>query len=163
MVQTFGYDALERRETVRSSSDGGARSTATITHYNALGQIDYIEDAASNKTWFAYNPASGRKIAETNALGLTTLYQYIDQGQITVVGGSSQYPVQYGYDDYGRMTDLYTLRGATNGWDRTQWLFDDATGLLTHKLYDDGHGPSYSYTPDGKLATQSICHFPAWA
>ena len=39
--------------------------------------------------------------------------------------------------------------------DRTAWLYDTATGLLTNKLYSDNHGPSYSYAPDGKLLTRT--------
>ena len=153
--QTFEYDALERRTAVRSSSDGGSRSTATSAHYNDLGQVDYTEDAASNKTWIAYDPDTGRKTAITNALNQTTLYEYNDRGQVDTVGGSSQYPVQYDYDDVGRMTDLYTMRSATSGWDHTQWLYDAATGVMTNKLYDDGKGPSYTYTRDLKLETRN--------
>jgi RHS repeat-associated protein len=38
--------------------------------------------------------------------------------------------------------------------DRTQWLYDQATGLLTNKLYADGKGPAYSYTALGQLSTR---------
>ena len=38
--------------------------------------------------------------------------------------------------------------------DLTTWLYDEATGLLTNKLYADGKGTAYSYTPDGKLAAR---------
>ena len=37
----------------------------------------------------------------------------------------------------------------------TRWLRDEATGLVTHKVYADGNGPRYDYTPDGKLATRT--------
>ena len=30
----------------------------------------------------------------------------------------------------------------------------DTTGLVTNKVYADGKGPRYDYTPDGKLATR---------
>jgi hypothetical protein len=39
--------------------------------------------------------------------------------------------------------------------DTTLWLRDEATGLVTNKVYADGKGPSYTYTPDGKLATRT--------
>ena len=39
--------------------------------------------------------------------------------------------------------------------DVTRWNYDPASGLLTQKLYDDGKGPSYTYTPDGKLSTRT--------
>lgn len=157
----YQYDALTRR--IGSSTESVdtrhsppvTRRIASLIHYNNKGQVDWQEDAASNRTWFAYDNVTGLKTAITNMLGQTTLYEYNARGDITVVGGSSQYPVAYGYDDYGRKTDLYTLRGATSGWDRTQWLYDDATGLVTNKLYADGNGPSYTYTPDGRLATRT--------
>jgi YD repeat-containing protein len=31
----------------------------------------------------------------------------------------------------------------------------EATGLVTNKVYADGKGPSYTYTPDGKIATRT--------
>jgi len=37
----------------------------------------------------------------------------------------------------------------------TRWLRDEATGLVTNKVYADGKGPRYAYTPDGKLATRT--------
>jgi len=150
VVTEYSYDALERRIGTTDPRTGTA-----VLHYNDKNQIDYAEDAATNRTTFTYDSDTGRKSAETNALGETTLYTYNARGLVTAVGGSSQYPIEYGYDDWGRMIDLYTLRGATNGWDRTQWLFDEATGLVTNKLYDDGNGPSYTYTPDGKLASRT--------
>ncbi|MDA3799728.1 MAG: hypothetical protein PF692_11685, partial [Kiritimatiellae bacterium] len=37
----------------------------------------------------------------------------------------------------------------------TQWLYDEPTGLLTNKVYDDGNGPTYSYYPNGQLHTRT--------
>ena len=37
----------------------------------------------------------------------------------------------------------------------TRWLRDEATGLVANKVYADGKGPRYDYTPDGKLATRT--------
>jgi RHS repeat-associated protein len=45
--------------------------------------------------------------------------------------------------------------GAPGSLDITQWLYDTPTGLLTNKLYADNLGPSYTYTPDGKLETRN--------
>ena len=65
------------------------------------------------------------------------------------------------------MTSMYTYRGSgeiatqsqienlKSQMDRTRWLYDEPTGLLTNKVYTDGKGPSYTYTPDGKLATRT--------
>jgi len=45
--------------------------------------------------------------------------------------------------------------GSTGSLDVTRWLYDLPTGLLTNKLYADNLGPSYTYTPDGKLETRN--------
>lgn len=155
VMAEYQYDGLGRRIAGSSDSDGGDRSVGQTIHYNELGQVDWTEDAASNRTSIGYESDTGLKSAMTNALGQTTLYSYTDRGQLHIVGGTSQYPVKYGYDEYGRQTDLYTLRNVTNGWDRTQWVFDQSTGLLLQKKSADGKGPTYSYTPKGKLQTRT--------
>ena len=149
--------------TVRYEYDSLGRLTGTVhprtglsrTHYNHSGQIDWQEDAATNRTWFAYDAQTGLRVAITNALGNTTLYGYNERGETVILSGTSQYPVRYEYDDFGRMTSLYTMRSITSGWDRTQWRYDEATGLVTNKLYADGNGPFYTYTADGKLSVRT--------
>ena len=39
--------------------------------------------------------------------------------------------------------------------DTTRWLYDEASVCMTNKVYADGKGPRYAYTPDGKLATRT--------
>ena len=39
--------------------------------------------------------------------------------------------------------------------DTTSWEYDEATGLLLSKTYADGHGPAYTYTDSGNLATRT--------
>ena len=39
--------------------------------------------------------------------------------------------------------------------DTTTWLYDIASGSMTNKVYADGKGPTYSYTPDGKLSQRT--------
>jgi RHS repeat-associated protein len=89
-----------------------------------------------------------------------------DSANRTLATWGATYPVAYEYDNAGRMIAMYTYRGTGEitdyasivslkpQMDRTQWLYDQATGLLTNKLYADGKGPSYSYTALGQLATR---------
>jgi len=158
----YSYDPLGRQVL---ASTGGARSIATATHYNALGQIDYTMDGASNRTTFVYDD-QGRRTQVTDALSNSTYTAYDVDGRVLATWGAT-YPVAYDYDDYGRMTAMYTYRGTNSlssyseignlksQMDQTRWLYDEATGLLTNKLYADGHGPSYTYTPEGKLLTRT--------
>jgi RHS repeat-associated protein len=123
-------------------------------------------DAASNVTSYTCDSA-GRRIQVIDALANTIHTAYDLEGRVLVTWGAT-YPVAYDYDDFGRMIAMYTLRDPslvisnyssfithTSSLDRTRWLYDETTGLLTNKVYADGHGPSYTYTPDGKLATRT--------
>ena len=45
--------------------------------------------------------------------------------------------------------------GAPHAGDTTRWLYDEPSGCMTNKVYADGKGPRYDYTPDGKLARRT--------
>ena len=160
---TFAYDALERPIGVVDPRTG-----MNVTHYNDKGQIDYTEDAASNRTTYAYDPLTGQKVSQTDAMANSVFYAYDLRGQLVGAWGAT-YPVLYDYDDHGRMTALYTLRDntiATNtsylgfrvqssGFDKTCWFYDEATGLLTNKSYADSSAVSYSYGTAGQLTRRT--------
>ncbi len=92
-------------------------------------------------------------------------YAYDLEGRVVATWGAT-YPVAYEYDGQGRMTAMYTYRGTNeissqseienlkSQMDRTAWSYDQPTGLLTNKLYADGKGTAYTYTPEGKLASR---------
>ena len=141
----YAYDALGRQISTRVDAVSPPRSVGTFTHYNALGQVDWVEDAASNRTTFAYDPLTGRRIATTDALTNTTHTAYDAQGRVIATWGAT-YPVFYEYNNYGRMRSMFTLRNTgieissysdflanSNAFDRTQWFYDEPTGLLTNR------------------------------
>ena len=155
---TYAYDAIGRQTEVDDPRTG-----TQTTHYNTKGQVDYVQDAATNKTWYIYAVSTGQRTAVSNAIAKVTRYQYDLKGQLTETWGDTTYPVSYDYDSYGRMNSMSTYRAGT-GWgganwptgsvgtaDTTTWSYHEATGLLTNKLYADGKGTEYSYTSDGKL------------
>ena len=49
------------------------------------------------------------------------------------------------YDEFGNKVAMmcYREEGRGNG-DITRWFYDEATGLVTNKVYADGKGPSYT-------------------
>ena len=149
VTNSVANDALGRPI---ATTDG--RGNTTTVAYNALGDRESATDAAGNTTCYAYD-AFGRNIAITNALGIATIYGYDARSNKTYEGGGT-YPVTYAYDAYNVMTNMTTYRaeGSLDG-DTTSWEYDEATGLLLAKTYADGKGPSYTYTPNGNLATRT--------
>jgi RHS repeat-associated protein len=167
----YGYDVLMRQISAETRSGAtNERLTGAFTHYNAIGQVAYTEDAFGTRTVYGYEPGTGRRISTTQIGKPTdpvlTTYTAYDTANRTLATWGATYPVAYEYDNAGRMTAMYTYRGtaAISSYsdiaalkpqmDRTQWLYDQATGLLTNKLYADGKGPSYSYTALGQLSTR---------
>ena len=161
ITSTFGYDVLGRRVAVEDPRMG-----ASTLHYDEKGRMDYTEDAAGNRTMFAYDQATGRKIAETNAMGKATRYAYDEKGRLLRTWGDVPYPVAYDYDAYGQMAAMRTFRSGT-GWDgdtrptdtgtgdQTLWHYHPATGLLLAKEDAKGHRTAYTYGIGGALATRT--------
>jgi len=160
LTTTYGYDGLGRRTSVTDPRTG-----ASETHYDTHGRVDYVKDAAGNQTSFVYDPSTGRKIRETNALGKHSYFAYNASGQLTRTWGDVPYPVQYDYDAYGRRTQMSTYREDA-GWssptwpegahgDPTRWHYEEATGLLLSKEDAASKAVTYTYGTAGRLATRT--------
>ena len=160
VTNRFDYDALGQRVT---ATDG--RGNATAFTYDSFGRLASRTDAATNTTTFVYD-AAGRTISVIDALGNATHAAY-DAADRKIAEWGATYPAVYAYDSYGRTIALATTRDESAGlswnavpdlsdppeeWDVTRWLYDEATGLMTNKVYADGKGPSYAYSPEGLLA-----------
>jgi RHS repeat-associated protein len=65
--------------------------------------------------------------------------------------------VAYSYDYAGRMQTMtnWSNYSGNSGTRVTTWNYDANRGFLTGKTYADGHGPSYTYTPAGRLAMRA--------
>ena len=144
VTTTNRYDAL-----LRPVAKVDLFGNATTTAYDEFGRIAWREDPSGARTSFGYD-ALGRQVSATDALGneKTTTFD-VDSNAVSLRG--AQYPLDYTYDEYGRMTAMSTYRteDLAHG-DVTTWLRDEATGLVTNKVYADGNGPTYAYTSDGK-------------
>ena len=146
VTTTYAYDALGRQI---AQTDGRGNTSQIV--YDEQGRIAKTIDPLGHETAYAYD-ALGRQIAVTDPLGHTVATTYDAEGRVLAQRGAT-YPVDYAYDVYGNKVSMTTYRdeALTNG-DTTRWLYDEPSGCMTNKLYADGKGPSYSYTPDGKLA-----------
>ena len=147
----FAYDGLGRQIMTTDPRTG-----EQLTHYNDRNQVEGTRDGAGNWTHYQYDPDSGFQISVSNALGDTVYTAYDLQGRATNVWGAT-YPVAYEYDAYGRMAALKTWRDTNAAMDITRWFYDEATGLLTNKVYADGNGTAYEYDAVGRLTRR------AWA
>jgi RHS repeat-associated protein len=159
--QSFTYDGLGRTQSVTD----GRKGTTTYTYY-ADDQVATITEPGSDGfgprvTRFQYNEA-GRLVRTDLPDGSSRHQEYHPNGAIKRQWGSQQYPVGYEYDAQGRVTTQSTWQGfdpATgNGTGTpalTRWVYDPATGQLQQKQHADGKGPSYTYTPGGRLASRT--------
>ena len=153
VTNTVTYDALGRQIT---NTDG--RGNTRHTEYNSFGQRVASIDALGNRITYTYDPF-GNLASVTDPLGNATIYEYNLRGNKVLEYGAT-YPVRYTYDIFGNKTSMTTFRegfvpDASASGDTTTWLYDIASGAMTNKVYADGKGPTYSYTPDGKLAQRT--------
>ena len=149
ILSSRDYDALGR---VIATTDG--RGIVLSYSYDDSGRLVSTTDATGAVTAYGYD-ALGRRTSVTNALGLVTTTAYdLDDNVVSQRG--AQYPVDYAYDAYGRMAAMSTYRSEDlSHADVTTWLYDEATGLTTNKVYADGKGPTYDYTPEGRLSRRT--------
>ena len=150
----YYYDAYGR--STGQSNPQTAR--ATVTEYNAQGQVDRTADLAGNSTFYEYHATgagAGQLKKITHQDGAYTSYVYDLHGRVTEQTGSADYPVRYTYDaTNGWMTEMKTYRDTTgadalNGTagnaSLTTWAYDAATGLLTSKTDAASKATSYTY------------------
>ena len=148
VTNTVAYDPFGRQI---ANTDG--RGNTRQTEYNSFGQRSASIDAFGNRTSYAYDQF-GNLASVTDPLGNAIVYEYDLRGRKTYEGGAT-YPVRYTYDIFGNKTTMMTYRNESLGPDSgdiTTWLYDEASGAMTNKVYANGKGPTYSYTPDGMLS-----------
>jgi RHS repeat-associated protein len=85
---------------------------------------------------------------------------YLLTGELGSQYGSRVYPVAYGYDYAGRMQVMTNWSGfglgGNTGVRVTSWNYDPYRGFLVSKTYNGPTaGPSYGYTPAGRLYTRT--------
>ena len=148
VTTTFAYDAFQREV---SQTDGRGNTTRTI--YDNFDHVASTIDALGYATTYGYD-AFGRRISVTDPLTNTVYTAYDSEGHVVSQRGAT-YPVDYSYDEFGEKVSMTTYRDINAAGDVTRWLRDEATGLVTNKVYADGKGPRYDYTPDGRLATRT--------
>ena len=133
----YGYNNADLVASVTTPNPGtlGGSPQTTLTYYNSLLQ-------ATN-------------VVQPDGTSVTSEYNLT--GELRRQYGSRTYPVGYGYDYAGRMNTMTNWSEfPSTGARVTTWNYESRRGWLTSKTYDGGvAGPSYGYTPAGRLQTRS--------
>lgn len=154
--------ALDIWGNVLAQTDGRTGTTA-YSYDEGTGVL--LNQTMPDKSVVSYQYDDyGRLITKVLPDGTEQHQDYDTEGRIIRQWGSQQYPASYEYDAYGLKTGMTTYRipvGDNAAWpegvegDKTTWTYNAATGNLLQKTYADGRGMSYTYTPGGKLKTET--------
>jgi RHS repeat-associated protein len=148
----YGHDAHGRQNTSTDARDG-----TTTTTFNAADQPVTVTTPVpgtgqSAEVTTSFYDTSGRLAGTELPDGTYTTNLLNPTGTTGLAYGSREYPSGYSNDVQGRMTILTNWTSfPTTGSRVTTWNYDQYRGWLASKVYDDGHGPLYSYTGAGRL------------
>jgi len=158
----YSYDSHGRQYQVID-----ARNGATTYAYNAADQVQTVttpspDGVAAGLVTTTYYDKSLRATNVIQPDTTSTRSDYFANGLPQKTWGSRIYPVEYLYDHAGRMTNMTTWQdfnettgAGTSGSAATKWLYDTSRGWLNQKQYADNAGPSYTYTPAGRLQSRT--------
>ncbi|MEX2381981.1 MAG: hypothetical protein WD490_06330, partial [Opitutales bacterium] len=160
--QQYRYDGYNRLAEVEDEMAG-----TSSADYFADDRVSSIRepDPEGGAPWVTtyFYDARGREESVLQPDGSRLEMRYTLRGELKQRWGGREYPVEYAYDNQGRMVQLTTWKewdpaageGIAGGV-TTAWIHD-ARGHLLEKQYDvrpDGSftpGPAYTYTPGGRL------------
>ena len=165
LVQTVGYDSLQRRSSVSLPRTG-----VTTTSYRPGSTfVAYVRDAVSptpnTVSSYAYDNA-GRVTAVFDAAGHVERTEYDVLGRVVRRWGDGCSPVEFSYNQFGERISMKTYRGGA-GWegtawpivpgtaDTTTWTYDLPTGLLVAKTDAANRAVSYTYNLRGQTVTRT--------
>jgi hypothetical protein len=160
---SYRYDSLNRVATVTDSRGGdeakslGKKAQRTTDYvYNLAGLPCRIvirgDKGEESTTTFSYDE-SGQE-TQVNVGGKNRLTrEYILTGEIKTVSGEGLPLSEYTYDYAGRTKSVRTWRKLSDPQSSSvvTWDYDPRRGWLIRKTFEDQPGPTYEYSPGGKL------------
>ncbi|MDD3546296.1 MAG: RHS repeat-associated core domain-containing protein, partial [Kiritimatiellae bacterium] len=138
------------------------RTLRNMTGYHADGTVSFTAEADGTTTnvtsysarQYLESPGGAYIVIMTDPLSNATTNFYSADGSPYRSEGAT-YPTETTQNVDGYRSELRTWRDESGQPDTTRWHYDLASGLVTNKLYADGLGPSYAYTPDGRLSQRT--------
>jgi len=164
---TYAYDPHHRPESIVDARNGATR----LTHH-ADGQVHTITspDPDPTREGAGFDPQqtvlfyddSGRLARVRQSDGAEVHTEYWPSGQVRRSWGARTYPVEFAYDAQGRLRTLTTWQdfAADTGRAVTTWRYDARRGWLLGKAHADGAGPTYAYSPSGRLRSRTWARQP---
>jgi RHS repeat-associated protein len=151
---TFGYDVFGRQSSVTDARNGtaffdfGAGDLVT----NSVSPFPFVGGSAQT-TSYLYD-ALGRLIRVTEPDNTWRTNIYYPDGRPQKTFGTRTYPVAYEYDAQGRVSIMSTWQSSSSELTRadTTWVYNEYSGRPETKTYAGSAGPTYHYTPGGRLA-----------
>lgn len=154
---TYTYDEHGRQKTISDARNGTTtliyddadRVTSVTTPVPASGQ--------SSQTTTSYYDDLGRVWKTVQPDGAAVTNEFHLTGELKKTYGARTYPVEYTYDYAGRMQTLKTWQdfAGNTGTATTTWNYSTNRGFLLLKQYQDGNGPSYTYSAAGRLTSRT--------
>jgi RHS repeat-associated protein len=153
----YSYDPHGRQGTVTDARNG----TATYS-YNSADLVASVTlpnpgtpgGAPQTTTTFYNRMLQATNVVNPDGTGVTNTY--LLTGELSQTWGTRTYPAAYTYDYAGRMKTMQTWQNyPSSGSALTTWYYDPYRGFLTNKVYNDGKGPLYTYTPAGRMQTRT--------
>ena len=158
----MSYDSLQRPFTQTDSRTG----TSTRYYINtATDVVNRTLDHLSRETLFTHDHRGRAKTTNLpdtldesgGTIANVSETFYFPDGSVREQSGDGGYRTTQTYDYAGRVATLTTYGTLTAV---TRWIYDANRSLLVGKLYNSptpgiGQGPSYTYTPAGKLKTRT--------
>ena len=162
-VTGYAYDRLGQLSTVTAPDDSetsydydqygnriartDARNHTTSYTYDAVGQLLTETDPLDRTQTYTYD-GFGNLATHTNARNQTISYQYYWGSSRPSVREHDGTQDTFGYDDAGRLTGFTDSTGTTA-------LSYNSRGLLTGVDQPGDDDYSYTYTPDGHVASRT--------
>jgi RHS repeat-associated protein len=170
-TRTYNDLTVAASDSAFSLPASAAGVLATVTTYTKDDQVATVtapDPEITGQSIVTTNSYNARSLLESRTTSVvpatgapsnltTTSYTYTPQGQLDRVSGSQTYPIDYDYDSQGRMVTMTTWKdfAGDTGKATTTWQFDPVRGSLVSKRDHTNAGPTYTYTPAGRLLTRT--------
>lgn len=152
--------STDRRRRVVTNRHGH-KTAYEYDEYENRTKITYPDNSTESWTYDQFSNV----LTHTNENGVTTKNEYDPKGNLIrtteALGTPVQRVIEYGYDDYGNMTEMKQLGDSVTQEAITKWTYDDYGNIKT-KTDPEGHKTEYTYDVLGNVLTEKDRRGNTW-